>query len=269
MDQHKEVPADIYDRDYYLTDNEGCREYREGFETNCHHKFERALRLGDPQPGENVLDIGCGRGELVYYSVMRGAKALGIDYSSAAIGIAAETLGRLPEEKNGMGRVEVADVVKRPFDEKFDVVFMIDIVEHMYDWQLKEAFTKIAEILSEKGRLIITTPNDHYETILQPVKRVVDIPSNIVKWTGRILRGKFKPANFGEFWKKCCKIRVDRESLEAMHVNVLTPGRLKRLLKESGLKAAVFCEDPSYNILSLLTKKWWGREIIVIAGKGK
>lgn len=76
------------------------------------------------------------------------------------------------------------------------------------------------------------TTNAHYEMIPQSAKNIVSIPS-----------------------------------VEVMHVSVLTPGHLRRLLNESGLTASIFCEDYSYNILSFLTRKWWGREIIVVDRK--
>ena len=88
MEQTQEeiIPPHIYTREYYLTDNEGCHEYAKGLDTHVHDKFERALRLANIQPGEHVLDVGCGRGELVYYAIRKDANhALGIDYSEAAI----------------------------------------------------------------------------------------------------------------------------------------------------------------------------------------
>ena len=59
----------------------------------------RAQRIAERLAGSKVLDIGCGRGELLYYSAMRGAAyALGIDYSEAAVELAQETAKRLPLE---------------------------------------------------------------------------------------------------------------------------------------------------------------------------
>src|SRR5205085_10575104 len=42
---------------------------------------EAALDLLDPQPGEHILDIGCGDGTLTQKIVERGATVLGLDKS--------------------------------------------------------------------------------------------------------------------------------------------------------------------------------------------
>src|SRR2546423_8434836 len=49
---------------------------------------EAALDLLDPQPGEHILDIGCGDGTLTQKIVERGATVLGIDNSIEMIGAA-------------------------------------------------------------------------------------------------------------------------------------------------------------------------------------
>lgn len=257
------VDPNLYSREYYLTDNEGCKEYELGLDEHIHPKFRRALELAMPQYGERVLDIGCGRGELVYYCAKRGCVAQGLDYSADAIAIAQQTLGRLPKEVQSRVAVAQGDVVAHPLVAGIDVVFMVDIVEHMYDWQLEAAFKKIYALLSPRGRLIITTPNDHFEKILLPAKKILNMPLMPFKWGSRVLRKKYQPKSFAEFWRKCFRFRCERGSLADTHVNVLTPSRLKNLLKDFAVQLK--CDDHSVHPLSLLTAKWWGREIVVVA----
>ncbi|MFL6785020.1 MAG: class I SAM-dependent methyltransferase, partial [Sphingomicrobium sp.] len=47
-----------------------------------------ALELLDPQPGERILDVGCGEGTLTKKIVERGATVLGIDNSPEMIAAA-------------------------------------------------------------------------------------------------------------------------------------------------------------------------------------
>ena len=47
-----------------------------------------ALDLLDPQPGERILDVGCGDGTLTRKIVERGATVLGIDNSPEMIAAA-------------------------------------------------------------------------------------------------------------------------------------------------------------------------------------
>jgi SAM-dependent methyltransferase len=73
------------------------------------------LALLDPQPGERILDVGCGTGQLTAEIARAGAEVTGIDSSAAMI---AEARGNFPKI-----RFEIHDVCKLPFAGEFDVVF--------------------------------------------------------------------------------------------------------------------------------------------------
>lgn len=261
----KEVPAEIYDREYYLQDNEGCHEFKKGLDECVHPKFIRALRLAGPLHGKRVLDIGCGRGELLYYCALKGAERVcGVDYSSAAIEIAQSTLQRIPASLGVFTHAFCADFSKHRFKETFDIIFMIDIIEHLTPEQVERGLNAIGNILSPRGQLIITTPNHYYESYLSPLKRFFDIPFKMIKEPSRLLRGKYKGSSKKELWKRIFRVRVDRgEKNRSMHVNVMTPGILRSCLKN--FSAKVSCEDPSLNPLSLLLARWWGRELVAVA----
>jgi len=261
---NKEVNSKIYDRNYFLADNEGCWEYRKGLENNIHPKFARALELAQPKQGDIILDIGCGRGELLYYCAKKGASILGLDYSEAAIDIAHETIQMLPENLRSLAKAEVGDVVKYDLSGPFDIIFMLEIFEHMNDDQLTQTFNKYRKILKKGGIIIITTPNYYYEKYLQPMKMILDLPFRFLKWFFRVLRGKYKPKNLPEFFHNALKIRINTRSMnKEMHVNVSTQRKIREVL--SDFDTHVWCEDHSMAPISLLTKKWWGRQIIAIA----
>src|SRR5262245_40351507 len=93
------VPPDLYDQEYYLSDNEGFLEFKQGLDGNIHDKFKRVLRLIDIKESQKILDIGCGRGEMVYYAAAKGAKVLGLDYSSSAVALAGEVIKSLPPQR--------------------------------------------------------------------------------------------------------------------------------------------------------------------------
>lgn len=257
----------LYDAKYFLADNDGWREWTEGLDTRLHPKFKRALELAGPVAGKKVLDIGCGRGELVYYCVKNGAAAvLGIDYSAAAVEIAGQTTRRLPSELQARAKVAVGNAESYAFSDRYDIVFMVEIAEHLHDWQLRQAIARIENILNPGGRLVIMTPNYLYEKYFSPLKRIVNIPFNLVKWPLRIARGKYRPQSIGELAGKICKVRVDRGELNRkMHVNVTTRAALKSYLK--GFDARIRCADHSKNPLSLIAMQWFGRDIEAVAIK--
>jgi 2-polyprenyl-3-methyl-5-hydroxy-6-metoxy-1,4-benzoquinol methylase len=258
------VDPALYDKNYFLTDNDGWREWEKGLDSKLHPKFKRALELAGSVAGKNVLDIGCGRGELIYYCVKNGSSALGIDYSQAAIEIANQTLKCLPLDLRQKAKVAVGNAESYNFTERYDLVFMIEVAEHIYDWQLREAVDRIKSILNPGGKLIIMTPNYLYEKWFSPIKRVANIPSNLFKWPLRIIRGKYRPKSFQDLFGKIFKVKVDRGELNRkMHVNVTTRAKLKSYLQD--FDAKVYCTDHSKNLLSLIAKKWFGRDIEAIA----
>ncbi len=74
---------------------------------------EAALDLLDPQPGEHILDIGCGDGTLSEKIVQRGAAVIGIDNSISMIGAA---------KARGLD-ARFMDAADLRFSEAFDAAF--------------------------------------------------------------------------------------------------------------------------------------------------
>jgi trans-aconitate methyltransferase len=74
---------------------------------------EAALDLLDPQPGEHILDIGCGDGALTQKIVERGATVVGIDNSLSMV--AAAKARRLD--------ARLMDAAQLKFSEAFDAAF--------------------------------------------------------------------------------------------------------------------------------------------------
>jgi trans-aconitate methyltransferase len=72
-----------------------------------------ALDLLDPQPGERILDVGCGEGSLTRQIIERGATVLGVDNSPEMITAA---------RSNGIDAV-LLNVADMTFSAEFDAVF--------------------------------------------------------------------------------------------------------------------------------------------------
>ena len=84
---------------------------------------EAALDLLDPQPGERILDVGCGEGALTHKIVERGARVLGIDNSAEMVAAA---------KARGLDAtlLSAADMT---FDSEFDAVFSNAALHWMLD----------------------------------------------------------------------------------------------------------------------------------------
>lgn len=96
------------------------------------------------------LDVGCGRGELVYIASMDGWLAEGIDTSISFVNYAKERFGI---------NVKVGTLEEMNFpDESFDVVCLCSVLQHVLDpFRL---MTEINRILKKKGILYMENINN-------------------------------------------------------------------------------------------------------------
>ena len=84
----KRVDPKVYTKDYYLNDCSGYKEFKQSFGKTLELRFLEMIKYFDIKANTRVLDIGCGRGEMVFYAAGKGAEAVGIDYSKDAIALA-------------------------------------------------------------------------------------------------------------------------------------------------------------------------------------
>jgi len=88
------VPPERYTRDYFERWCDGADEFRASGGLVLPQRLRIPLEVANVQPGQRVLDIGCGRGEIVLHCAQRGAFVWGIDYAIVAIRLAVEALIR-------------------------------------------------------------------------------------------------------------------------------------------------------------------------------
>ncbi|MEH2350681.1 MAG: methyltransferase domain-containing protein [Nostoc sp.] len=105
---------------------------------------EDLLKFLNPQPGESILDLGCGTGQLTEKIAQAGAEVMGVDYASEMIEKARENYPHI--------RFEVADAREFQVDKPLDAVFSNAVLH----W-VKEADSAIASIhksLKPGGRFV-------------------------------------------------------------------------------------------------------------------
>jgi trans-aconitate methyltransferase len=98
----------------------------------------------DPKPGERILDLGCGPGQLTNVIAGRGAAVVGLDSSPAMIGQARQNFPELS--------FVLEDAAAMKFEEPFDAVFSNAALHWMLD---AEAVARaIARVLRRGGRFV-------------------------------------------------------------------------------------------------------------------
>lgn len=136
--------------------NGGFENFKSGEMFDRYKMFLKNLALKN----KTILDIGCGRGEVVDFCARNGArKVVGIDFSSDAIKIAAEF------NKNNRN-VELLELEAKDinFENMFDVIFALDVIEHIPEEEMEFVYSKMHAALKKSGILIIHTPIYNMET---------------------------------------------------------------------------------------------------------
>lgn len=120
----------------------------------------RTLLDGLDLDGARVLDIGHGRGEAVRHCLRGGAsEVVGIDFAQPAHEIATATLA--PEDASRY-RLVNADALEflesEAFDAAFDVVLMLDVIEHITRPEVDRLLPLILDALTPGGCFVVHTP---------------------------------------------------------------------------------------------------------------
>jgi cyclopropane fatty-acyl-phospholipid synthase-like methyltransferase len=222
------LPSELYDEAYFLTACEGYDEFLRTTGEHLSRRLRQAFTFAAVAPGMTVLDIGCGRGEIVRHVVRIGARAFGIDYAQAAVKLARQTL----QAEAGAHAILRANARHLPFaDDQFDRVLMFDVVEHLQPWELEVTLRESRRVLKPGGKIVIhTAPNRWYDAYAYPLVRTLRTMMG---------QGKHYPRN-----PRALNVAVNTE----VHVNEQDMLRLRRHLRRAGFKDVhIWLDTPPQN----------------------
>ncbi len=168
------VASDLYDEAYFLHACEGYDEFAATEGAELSRRLAAAWRVAGIAPGMAILDIGCGRGEILRHVAALGARAYGVDYALAAVRMSRRVSDSVLGDHYPVG-VYQADAKRLPFaDAGFERVLMLDIVEHLYPAELDCALSEAFRLLRPGGRVVVhTAPNIWYDRYAYPLVRAV------------------------------------------------------------------------------------------------
>jgi len=136
---------------FRLKDRERCRELFEKYYAGrkFHDSLYRELILKYLQPGQRVLDAGCGR----YLTFSKELSAVG-----QVVGIDLESVLETDNRSAPFG--VRGDLSRLPFPSNyFDMVISRSVVEHLED--PPEVFREFCRVLRLGGKVVIITPNKY------------------------------------------------------------------------------------------------------------
>ena len=203
-----------YDEHYYRHWCGGFEEWVASDGAEVAGIYPGSLARADLCPGEVMVDLGTGRGELLVAALAAGAsRAVGVDYAESAVRLARHTV-----EMHGMQEralVVSADTRRVPVPDRCaDIVTLLDVVEHLGDEELSATLAEAWRMLKPGGRVFIHT---------FPTRTVYDVTYRFQRWSrpGRRRR-----------WPADPRQEIERQ----LHVNEQTLRSLRRFLHRAGFR---------------------------------
>jgi 2-polyprenyl-3-methyl-5-hydroxy-6-metoxy-1,4-benzoquinol methylase len=134
-----------------------------------------------------LLDVGCGKGDLMTWYQNRGWETTGIEPSLKAAGIA---------EARGLKIVEAPIEEAHLLDNYFDAVTMVQVLEHLKD--PKSVLNKLHRALRPGGLLVAGVPNFlcFDRRIIGNAWIPLEVPRHLYHFTPKSLQNLFKSVGF-------------------------------------------------------------------------
>ena len=147
-----------YDRDYW----DGERQYGYGgyrYDGRWRPVAEEMVRRYGLKKDARILDVGCGKGFLLYEftKLLPGAQVAGIDISRYAVENSKEEIKPF---------LRVGDAVKLPYpDGTFDFVVSVTTLHNLYNYELRQALREIERVGRDKKYVVVESYRDEREKV--------------------------------------------------------------------------------------------------------
>jgi demethylmenaquinone methyltransferase/2-methoxy-6-polyprenyl-1,4-benzoquinol methylase len=166
----------------------------------------KAVRLAAVKPGDHVLDVACGTGDLTeLFARSPASKVIGLDFTPAMLDVARQKLARERAGAHVAAKVQYmeGDAMALPFqDASFDVLSIAFGIRNVSD--PARALAEFARVLKTGGRLVIL----EFAQPTNPLMRWFNgfYCARVMPHTATLLSGdktgayKYLPASVGTFW---------------------------------------------------------------------
>lgn len=176
------IAPDAYTERYFLEACAGHEPWAKSDGRELDPRYAGTLAHAGLAADEVVLDVGCGRGELLVAALAAGARrAIGVEYSAVGVELARRTIAA--HGADGRAQVLHADARELPLaDGEIDLVTMLDVVEHLTLEELDVALREARRVMRPGGRLLVhTLPNRLIYDVTYRLQRVAR-PSRLRTW---------------------------------------------------------------------------------------
>jgi SAM-dependent methyltransferase len=111
-------------------------------------------------PGQSVLEIGCGCGDLL--AALKPASGLGVDFSEEMI--------RVARRRHPNLRFVHADAHELNLNEKFDVIILSDLMNDL--WDVQTVLQNVCQLMTSRSRIVINFYSRLWEPFLKLAERL-------------------------------------------------------------------------------------------------
>jgi SAM-dependent methyltransferase/glycosyltransferase involved in cell wall biosynthesis len=136
------------------------------------YRLDLLRRALHGQPGETILDVGCGPGALAFWAARTGAVVLGVDYSRSALAAARRIARR--GAATSLWYVQ-ADAVRLPIrDSQFTKVVCVDVFDVLPPELHHPLLCELLRVATPDGHVFLYTPNGRRELLgrmIRPLRR--------------------------------------------------------------------------------------------------
>ena len=230
--------ASLYDDDYIsrLSAHETCLTVGGRYRINVYNKYAYEYLSSVGAVGKRLLDYGCGDGDFAMACAADlGMEAVGVDFNGKVIDHAM----RRSEKASLNCRFVVGNIEAVPSGERFHFVTLNDVVEHLSDCELAELFRALEARLSDRGELVIHTPNG--------LALCNDTDSSPLQWLYKTYLKVFKG------WEGFERT-VEQLYYDQVHINIKSYKALARLLDDCGYTCRVIYDSPKrYKLFDFLS----------------
>ena len=160
----------------------------------------------------NILDVGCGAGLTSEPLSRLGAKVCGIDFVKKNIEIAKKHAQQNKLNINYINK----DIVNFNPKEKYDVILLLEVIEHLDNW--KEIILKLKNNLKPKGKFILSTIN---RTKASKIFAIF-FAENILKWVPKNTHDYKKLIKPHELAELLIKNKFEISNITGMNYSLLS-----------------------------------------------
>lgn len=197
-------------------------------------RAKRIIEEIDPQPGDKILEVGCGDGfylHLISNLKIPKLNLTGEDVDQNALNSAKRNL------KGKNIKLIHADLMKGlPFkSNSFDKVIMSEVAEHLPD-DVK-GFREVKRVLKKRGVLVVTVPNANYPLFWDPVNWVLE----------RLFNTHIKEGFWAGIWNQ--------------HLRLYRPEEIAKVVKKAGFKLiksesmTFWCIPFNHNLMNFMARR--------------